>query len=118
MATVTRVHGSGTEVGTLYNQNVNLYIIQVKTALLANVDLRAEDSNGGDGKIDGIVEVILKEISPLAWFTKNDNSGLMYVVMDKAINNAEELKTRIIRLGTSSDITGTTVTDALTLTLA
>lgn len=118
MATVTRVNGSATTVGTLYNQNANLYIIQVKTAVPANVDLRAEDSTGVDAKINGVVEIIVKEISPLAWFTPDAATGYIYVVMDKAINDAAELQVRIRRIGSSVDITGTTVAAATTLTLA
>lgn len=118
MATVTRVNGSATAVGTLYNQNANLYIIQVKTAVPANVDLRAEDSAGGDAKVNGVVENIVKEISPLAWFTPDLATGYIYVVMDKAINDAAELQVRIRRIGSSVDITGTTVAAATTLTLA
>lgn len=118
MATVTRVNGSATTVGTLYNQNANLYIIQVKPAGGAtNVDLRAEDSAGGDAKINGVVEIIVKEISPLAWFTPNLATGFIYVVMDKAINDAAELQLRIRRIGSSVDITGTTVAAATTLEL-
>jgi hypothetical protein len=121
--TVTRVNGSNTTVGTLYTPNSNLYVIQVKTAS-ANVDLRLEDSTDSDGagadvaKVDGIVENIVKELCPLAWFTKNGNTGYMYVVMDKAINDAAEIQTRIRRIGSATDISGTTVAVATTLTLA
>jgi hypothetical protein len=118
MATVTRVNGSATAVGTLYTPNSNLYVIQVKTAVPANVDLRAEDSVGGDAKINGIVENIVKELCPLAWFTPDAANGYIYVVMDKAINDASELQVRIRRIGTTSDITGTVVTAATTLTLS
>jgi hypothetical protein len=117
MATVTRVNGSATDVGTLYSQNVNFFIIQVKTSS-ANVDLRTEDTAGANAKINGIVETIVREVSPLAWFTVNADTGLIYVVVDKAINDAGELQTRIRRLGTATDISGTTVAAATTFTLA
>ncbi len=117
MATVTRVNGSATAVGTLYNQNVNLYIIQVRTSS-AGVDLTAEDSAGANAVVNGIIEVIVKEISPLAWYTPTPSTGYIYVIMDKAINDATELQTRIRRIGTASDISGTTVAAATTLTLA
>ena len=113
MATVTRVNGSSTTVGTIYNPNVNLYIIQVKTTGgAANVNLQLEDSTDSDGAgadaavVDGVVESIVKEINPLAWFTLAANTGFIYVVMDKAINSAAELQTRIRRIGLKSD--GTT----------
>jgi len=113
MATVTRVNGSATTVGTIYNPNVNLYIIQVKTNNgAANVNLQIEDSTDSDGAgadvavVDGVVEAIVREINPLAWFTVAATSGLMYVVMDKAINSAAELQLRIRRIGLKAD--GTT----------
>ena len=106
MATVTRVNGSSTTVGTLYNQNVNLYIIQVKNTNNANIDLQAEDSNGANAVINGVVESIVRELNPLAWFTPSDVYGFIYVVMDKAINSASELQIRIRRLGLQTN--GTT----------
>ena len=118
MATVTRVHGSDTAVGTLYTPNSNLYIIQVKASGGTAVDLRAQDSAGANAVVDGIVEVILKEIAPLAWFTQDAANGYIFVVLDKAINNASELQTRIRRLGTASDITGTEVTTPNSITFA
>ena len=44
MAYVTRIHGPATTVGTLFNQNCNLYIIQVKNTSGTNIDLTKEDS--------------------------------------------------------------------------
>jgi hypothetical protein len=117
MATVTRVNGSATAVGTLYNPNVNLYIIQVRTASAA-VDLTAEDSVGGNAKINGVVENIVKELNPLAWYTVNDATGSMYVILDKALNDASDLQTRIRRLGSSVDLSGTTVAAATTILLS
>jgi hypothetical protein len=130
MATVTRVNGSATTVGTLYNPNANLFIIQVKPVGGAtNVNLQLEDSTDSDvagadvAVVDGVVEAIVKEINPLAWFTPALTTGFIYVVMDKAINSAAELQTRIRRIGlkadgttavgpNSKDISGTVVLDA------
>jgi hypothetical protein len=223
--TVNRVHGSNTKVGTLYNQNANLYAIEVKTTAAATVNLQLEDSYNSDGVIqtftfvpgsgytngtytnvplswefnpnlsepnvnptvnltisggivtnvvlnnagvgisvnssfiidtvatpalaiganfsitvatvsntdpgmvDGVIESIVKEISPLAWYAPNDTSGKIYVVMDKAINDAIELRTRIRRIGLKQDgttavgphavdISGTLVTTATSFTVA
>jgi hypothetical protein len=223
--TVNRVHGSNTKVGTLYNQNANLYTIEVKTTSAAAVNLQLEDSFNSDGVIqtftfvpgsgytngtytniplswvfnpslaepntnptvnltisggivtnvvlnnpgvgisanagfiidavatpalstganfsltastvsntdpglvDGVIESIVKEISPLAWYAPNDTTGKIYVVMDKAINDATELRTRIRRIGLKQDgttsvgphavdISGTLVTTATSFTVA
>ena len=45
MAYVTRINGPATTVGTLFNKNCNLYIIQVKNAANSNMDLTKEDSS-------------------------------------------------------------------------
>lgn len=128
MATITRVNGSATVAGTLYTPNSNLFIIQVKTAVPANVNLLTEDSNGGDAVVDGVVESIVKELNPLAWFTPNATSGYIYVVLDKNLNSAADLQVRIRRIGLQTngttsvgpngvDISGTVVTLASTLAL-
>ena len=119
--TVQRINGSKTQVGTLYNLNSNLYIITVIGA--SAIDLTAEDSLGtsptntitvdgvsvGNILIDGVVEAIVKEINPLAFFVPNANAGKIYVVMDQSIDSASELQTRIRRIGLNAAGTATTV---------
>jgi len=119
MASVTRVNGLRNTAGTLYADNCNLYLITVKNSSASAIDLRAEDD-----AIDEAVEQILEEINPLAFFVTNSNAGTICVIMDKSINSASELQTRIRRIGldpapatTTSigpndiDISGTTVQD-------
>jgi len=132
MATVTRVNGSATEVGTLYNLNANLYLITIKNTSSSTIDLTPEDSTGANAVVGGVIEAVVNEISPLAWFVPADQityKGQIYVVMDKAINDAAELRTRICRIGLQSngttsigphlvDISGTTVTVATSFTVA
>ena len=118
MAVVTRVNGLQATVGTLYMPNCNMFVIQVQNQANANIDLRAEDD-----AVDEVVEVIVKELNPLAYFTVNAGTGLMYVVMDKNINSASELQTRIRNLGSAVganniDVRGTDLTLATSLTLA
>ena len=125
MATVTRIHGLRNTVGTLYADNCNLYLITVKNASNSAIDLNAED----DG-VDEVVEAIVKEINPLAFFVASDTSGKIHVVMDKSINNASELQVRIRRIGLDSgatttsigpndvDISGTTVVAGTSFTVA
>ena len=124
MGAVTRVNGLKATVATLYNDNCNLYKITVKVAATTAVDLRAEDD-----AVNEVVEQIVKEINPLAYFAVDANTGIIYVVMDKAINSASELQVRIRRIGIDSgatttsigpndiDISGTTVEAAVGFTV-
>jgi hypothetical protein len=95
--TTGRVNGSDTRVGNLYPINCNLYNIYVQYDG-DRVDLREEDSYGGDAVVDGVIESIVKELNPLAWFADNDNSGTIRVVMDKAIDAPLEIQQRIRNL--------------------
>lgn len=119
----TRVNGLRNTVDTLYQDMVNLYKITVRTTAPAAVDLRAEDDAN-----DEVVEAIVREINPLAFFVVNDASGVIYVIMDKHINDASELQVRIRRIGKDSganttsigpnavDISGTLVQNAVSMT--
>lgn len=100
----TRVNGLRNTVGTLYQDMANLYRIAVKTTAAAAVDLRAEDD-----AIDEVVEAIVREINPLAFFVVDDASGFIFVVMDKHINDASELQVRIRRIGKNTGVTTTVV---------
>jgi hypothetical protein len=117
--TTGRVNGSNTRVGTLYNSNCNLYNIYVTYE--GAVDLRTEDSYGEDNAVvDGVIESIVKELNPLAWFAPNDNDGIISVVMDKSINDAADIQRRIRDLSpvgpNETDISGTTVWAATSMT--
>ena len=115
MATVTRVNGLKAVVGTIFNLNCNLYIIAVKNAGATAINLQDEDD-----AVDEVVEMIIKEINPLAYFTPAATSGIIYVIMDKGINDPVDLRSRIRNLGNVNtvDITGTTVAAATSFTLA
>lgn len=108
--TVPRINGSATKVGTLYNVNSNLYLITVKIAGGTAINLQNEDSyiDSSTQLADGVLEAIIKEINPLAYWAPDDASGKIHVVMDKAINDAIELRTRIRRTVGVRNITGTT----------
>jgi hypothetical protein len=117
--TVGRINGSNTRVGTLYNSNCNLYNIYVSYE--GAVDLRTEDSYGEDNAVvDGVIESIVKELNPLAWFAPNDNDGIISVVMDKSINDAADIQRRIRDLSpvgpNETDISGTMVWAATSMT--
>ena len=100
----TRVNGLRNTVGTLYQDMVNLYKITVKNAAASARDLRAEDDAN-----DEVVEAIVRELNPLAFFTVDDASGVMYVIMDKHINSASELQVRIRLIGKDSGATTTSI---------
>ena len=124
MGAVTRIHGLNVTTGTLYNPNCNLYIMTVKTAGAAPVDLRGEDD-----AVDEALEQIIKELNPLAWFAADAGTGVVHLVMDKNISDAAELQVRVRRIGKDSgatttsigpndiDISGTTVQAAASFTV-
>ena len=124
--TVTRVHGTDTTVGTLYSPNCNAFLITVKIANGTAVDLQTQDGVDSDGAgadaggADQVLEMIVKEINPLAWFAPADSSGKIHVIMDKSVNDATELRTRIRNMSPVNSIvvTGTTVTAATSITIA
>jgi len=110
--------GTGTTVelgiGT-HNGAITGFEIYVDSSL--NADLREEDD-----AVDEAVEIIVKEINPLMFTVKDDNSGEIHVIMD--INHSVEgLKSRIRNLGTTVgpnnvDASGTEVSEATDLTIA
>ena len=109
--TVGRVNGSNTKVGTLFSLNCNLYNIYVKNASNTTIGLQPEDSyeSSTESLIDGVIESIVKEINPLAWYSAIDGDGIISVVMDKAIDDAAELQTRIRRIGKVANASTTSV---------
>jgi hydroxymethylpyrimidine pyrophosphatase-like HAD family hydrolase len=125
MGSLTRVNGLAVTVGTLYNLNVNAFLITVKNAAASAIDLRAEDD-----AVDEAVEQIIKELNPLMFFVTNSSAGTIHVIMDQSINSASELQTRIRRIGIDSgatttsigpndiDISGTTVAAGASITVA
>ena len=104
MAGITRTTGLKATVDTLYNPNVNLFKVTVKVAAGTAVDLRDEDD-----AVEETVEAIVKELNPLAYFIVNANTGLMYLIMDKSIDSASELQTRIRTVGKDAGATTTSI---------
>ena len=104
MATVTRINGLQATAGTLYAPNCNLWLVTVKdSAGPTAIDLRDEDD-----AVNETVEAIIQELNPLAYFITDTAAGTMMLVMDKAINSASELQTRIRRIGKDADPATTT----------
>lgn len=120
MPSVTRVNGSKTQVGTLYSPNCFAYLITVKIANGTAVDLQTQDSYGGNAQVDGVIEMIIKELNPKAWYAPADNSGQISIIMDVNADDATEIRTRIRNMSPINSIvvTGTTVTAATSITVA
>jgi hypothetical protein len=120
MPSLTRVNGSGTQVGTLYSPNCFAYLITVKIANGTAVDLQAQDSYGGNAQVDGVIEMIVKEVNPKAWFAPADSTGKIHVICDMNIDDATELQTRIRNMSPINGVvvTGTTVVAASSITVA
>jgi hypothetical protein len=130
MATVTRVNGSDTKVGNLYSPNCFAYLITVKNTSNTAIDLQTEDTYGGNAVIGGVIESIVDEINPKAWYAPADSTGKIHVILDMNMGDASELQVRIRRIGkptgsavttvgpNSIDISGTTVVAASSITIA
>ena len=133
MATVTRVSGVEATAGTLYAVNCNLFLLTVKQADGTAIDLRIGDestNNGIDVYNDGVVEMLIKELNPLAYQITNSSAGTIHLVMDKNAS-AADIETRVRRVGlnpnddystqlgaNSIDVSGSTVAVATSLTVA
>jgi hypothetical protein len=131
MGAVTRVNGLACTAGTIYPVNSKLFHVVVK-----NTGATAQNIQAQDDVVDEVVEMIVKEINPLAFFVVNGNGGVMHLVTD-VNQSAAGLQHRIRQIGSTSaatsadgnktftyavtslltgnvDISGTTVTDAVT----
>jgi hypothetical protein len=125
--TLVNVAGNGLNntVGITYKPNCNHFKIVVKNTSGSAIDLRAEDD-----AVQETVQAIVNELNPTSFFLTNDNSGTIFLVMDKNINKASELQIRIRRIGKDAaatttsigpndvDISGTTVTPAVTISMS
>ena len=126
MATVTRLFENRvqTTVGNVYSPNCNAYLFSIKEGDGSAIDLRAEDD-----AVNEVVEQVVKEFNPLAYFITNDASGTMHMVLDKNQNTASELQIQLRRIAGSVsdgstvgpnaiDIAGSTVVAASSITVA
>ena len=117
MADITRVNGLACTVGTVYSLNAKAFLVTVKNAAASARDLRAEDD-----AVDETVEMIVKELNPLMFFVTDSSAGTIHLITDVSLS-ASDIQTRIRNLGTvvgpnNIDVTGTTVADAASITIA
>lgn len=119
MAAFTRVHGAGfSSVGTLYATGQHkMYVAVIKNDSNTAIDLRSDD-----GVVEGKMEQLLREISPLLYFAVDDNSGTVYFVVDGHHNDATSLRNRIRAVfgaaGTNGVDNDSTVTLGTSFTVA
>lgn len=116
MVGFTRTNGLGVTVGTLYQHNAKGWLMTVKNASAAAIDLRAEDD-----AVDEAGEMIIKEVNPLMYQLVNANTGLIYIITDASLS-ASDIQARIRALGATVgpnniDLEGTTVAAVTGITL-
>ena len=126
--TILGYRGLNNTVGTVYHNNVNCFLISIKDQSGTPVvpDLRITDDAACEA-----VEIIIREINPLAFEVKDDTSGTIMGIFDKALS-AEAVQNLIRSLGPEAgdlvgtitgghagiDISGTTVTAATSIVFA
>ncbi len=113
MAEFTRVNGAGSSsVGTLYGTaQLKAYFVTVRSTSDGSntaVDLRSDD-----GVVEGKVEQIMRELSPLMYFVTNSAAGTFSIIVDGHANDATSIATRleaISGIGTDTAVTlGTSI---------
>mgnify|MGYP001064245054 CR=1 FL=1 len=105
MAGVTRVNGLNVTVGTAVYSMASVYRLTVKDTGGTAIDLRDEDD-----AVDEAVELIIKEINPLAYSVVDGGSGVIHLIVDNNIS-PKDIKTRVRNMGSaigpnSVDVTG------------
>ena len=103
MATFTRVNGAGfTDVGTLYSTSqIDAYKLTIRSS--SNGDDTAVDLRSDDGTVEGGVEQLMREISPLMYYADDADTGVVHVIVDNHANTAASLTSRIGQIfGTDS----------------
>lgn len=95
MAVFTRVNGAGfTSVDTLYSTSqIDAYLITVRST--SNGDNTAVDLRADDGTVEGKVEEIVRELSPLMYFVDDGANGTMHVIVDGHANTAASIAARV-----------------------
>ena len=105
MPEVTRVGGtSHMTVGVQHEISCHCYLLTVQNASNSAIDLRAEDD-----AVNEVVEAIIMDLAPLAYFITNSNAGTVMLIMDKQFNDHSDLQTRIRRIGIDSGATTTSI---------
>lgn len=99
--------GTQTTAGTLYGVNAKLHVITVNNSVAVRGNLVLDA-----GILDGVVESIIKEASPLAYFTTGStvtNQANIFIVTDEQISSSD-LQHRIRQIGANTAATRLTAT--------
>jgi hypothetical protein len=113
MAEVTRVNGAGSSsVGTLYGTaQLKAYFVTLRST--SNGSNTAIDLRSDDGVVEGKVEQIMRELSPLMYFVTDSSAGTFSIIVDGHANNATSIAERLESLsgvGTDTAVTlGTSI---------
>jgi len=104
MATFTRVNGAEfTEVGTLYSTSqIDAYKLTIRSTSDGTTNTPV-DLTADDGEVEGSVEQLMREISPLMYYVDDASTGVVHVIVDNHANTAASLTSRIGQIfGTDS----------------
>jgi len=105
MPTVTRTTGtSHMTVGVQHETGCHCYLLTVQNASNAAIDLRAEDD-----AVNEVVEALIMDLNPLAYFVTDSNAGTVMLIMDKNFNDHTSLQVRIRRIGIDDGATTTSI---------
>jgi hypothetical protein len=109
MAAFTRVNGAGfSSVGTLYSTaQLKAYFVTLRST--SNGSNTAVDLTADDGDVEGKVEQIMRELSPLMYFVTNSSAGTFSIIVDGHANDATSIKARLNQLSGVGDDTAVTL---------
>lgn len=99
--------GTQTTAGTLYSVNAKLHVITVNNSIAIRANLVTDS-----GLTNGVVESIVGEVNPLAYFTTGStvtNQANIFIVTDENIS-AADLQHRIRQIGANAAATRLTST--------
>ena len=102
MAIVTRVNGLACTAGVIYPLNAKVMKVTLKAANGTPVDIRAEDD-----AVDEVVEQVVKEINPLAFYVPDDSAGGEINIVVDVSQSAAGLQHRIRQIGADTPATST-----------
>ena len=113
MADLTNVTAAGTSVlvranglactaGVLYPLNVKIMKVTLKAANGTPVDIRTEDD-----AFDEVVEQVVKELNPLAFYVPDDSAGGEINIVVDVSQSAAGIQHRIRQIGADTPATST-----------
>ena len=102
MAGFARVNGLACTAGVMYPVNAKIFKVTIMDKDSTPIDIRTEDDD-----VDEVVEQIVKEINPLAFFVPDDSSGGEINIVVDVSQSAAGLQHRIRQIGADTPATST-----------